>query len=95
MPEPEPTPEPPKRRGRPPGTKNTPKAAAKPKRSIPWFAIWRAVFWAVAAAVSLVALYRGVEGWLGSSAAYIALAVSLPPVAFLLDRDWKKMRSNG
>lgn len=94
VPEPElvPISEPPKRRGRPPGTKNTPKPA--PTRSIPWFNIWRAVFWAVAAAVSLVALFRGVEGWLGSSAAYVTLAASLPPVAFLLDCDWKKMRSS-
>jgi hypothetical protein len=90
--EPEPTPEPPKRKGRPPGTKNKPKETA-PKRSIPWFNVLRAVFWAVVAAVSLVALYRGVEGWLGQSAAYVVLAVSLPIVALLLDLDWKKMRS--
>lgn len=89
-PEPEPVIEPPKRKGRPPGTKNRTKAT--PKRSIPWFNIWRAAFWAVAASVSLVALYRGVGGWLGSSAAYVVLAASLPIVAYLLDRDWKKMR---
>lgn len=93
VPEPEPTPEPPKRRGRPPGSKSKPKEPIKVKRNIPWFNIWRAVFWAVAALVSLVALFRGVEGWLGTSAAYVALAVSLPPVAYLLDRDWKKMRT--
>lgn len=81
----------PKRRGRPPGSRNAPKP--KPKRQIPWFNVWRAVFWAVAASVSLVALFRGVEGWLGLSAAYVALAAVLPTVAFLLDRDWKKMRS--
>lgn len=94
VPEPEPTPVLPKPRGRPPGSKNKePRKSAAAKRNIPWFNIWRAVFWAVAAAVSLVSLYRGVDGWLGSSAAYVALAASLPPVAFLLDRDWKKMRS--
>lgn len=92
VPEPEPVPDPPKQRGRPPGSRNKPKES-KPKRQIPWFNIWRAVFWAVAASVSLVALFRGVEGWLGSSAAYVALAASVPLVAFLLDRDWKKMRS--
>ncbi len=92
-PEPIPEPEPPKtRRGRPPGTKNAPKPA--PKRSIPWFNVFRAVYWAVAASVSLVALYRGVQGWLGPSAAYVVLAVSLPIVALLLDLDWKKMRSS-
>lgn len=94
VPEPEPTPDLPKPRGRPPGSKNkVPRQSASTKRTIPWFNMWRAVFWAVAAAVSLVALYRGMEGWLGQSAAYVALAVSVPPVAFLLDRDWKKMHT--
>jgi hypothetical protein len=88
-PEPEPVVEPPKRKGRPPGTKNKPKAT---KRSIPWFNVWRAVVWAVVASVSLVALFRGIDGWLGSSAACVVLAASLPIVAYLLDRDWKKMR---
>ena len=94
VPEPEPIPEPEPlkaRRGRPPGTKNAPKPA--PKRSVPWFSIWRAIFWAVAASVSLIALYRGVQGVLGPSAAYVALAASLPPVAYLLDRDWCRMRA--
>lgn len=99
-PEAEPVPEPelpetiqevPKRRGgRPPGSKNKPKAK---KRSIPWFNIWRAAFWAVAALVSLVALYNGIQGWLGQSAAYVALAASVPPVAWRLDESWKRMRS--
>ncbi len=93
VPEPEPITEPSKQRGRPPGSKSRPKEIPVSKRIIPWFNVWRAVFWAVAASVSLVALYRGVEGWLGSSAAYVVLAASLPLVAFLLDRDWKKMRS--
>lgn len=84
--------EPPKRRGRPPGSKNTPKQQAPP-RSIPWFNVWRAVFWATVGIVSVASLYRGVEGWLGQSAAYIVLAVSVLTSAFLLDRDWKKMRT--
>lgn len=96
MPEPEPELVPfvrlPKRRGRPPGVKNAPKPA--PKKPIPWFTIWRAAFWAVVAITSVVSLYRGVEGWLGQSIAYIVLAVSVLIAAFLLDRDWKKMRSS-
>lgn len=91
VPEPEPTPEPPKRRGRPPGSKNTPRSA-DPKRSVPWFAIWRSVFWAATGVISVVSLYLGVQGWLGQSAAHISLAMSVLVAATLLDRDWKKMR---
>lgn len=83
--------EPIKRRGRPPGTKNSPKP--KPKRKIPWFNIWRAVFWGAASVWSAVALYFGMQSWLGQSAAYLSAAVSTPTLAFLLDRDWKKMRA--
>lgn len=90
VPEPEPTPEPPKRRGRPPGSKSKPKP--KPK-SIPWFNIFRAVFWSVASVFSLTVLYFGVQTWLGQGAAYLSVAVATPVVAFLLDRDWKKMRA--
>lgn len=95
VPEPEPIPEPPKRRGRPPGVKNKPKEAAVIKRNIPWFTICRAVFWAAIAVVSVTSLYRGVDGWLGRSAANITLAVSVIVAAFLLDRDWKKIRGSG
>lgn len=91
VPEPEPTPEPPKRRGRPKGSKNSPKQP--PKRQIPWFTVWRATFWAIVGIISVVSLYRGVDGWLGQSAAYIVLAVSVLVAGFLLDRDWKKMRT--
>jgi hypothetical protein len=94
VPEPEPTPDPPKRRGRPPGSKNAPKPEAV-KRSIPWFSIWRAAFWGVVAVIGVVTLYWGVQGWLGQSIAYLALAVSVPLSALLLDRDWKKMRGSG
>lgn len=87
VPEPEPEPTP-KRRGRPPGTKNK-----KVKPKINWFVAWRAFFWAAVALVSVASLYRGVQGWLGQSAAYLALAVSVLVAAFLLDRDWKKMRA--
>jgi hypothetical protein len=92
VPEPEsqPEPDPKPRRGRPPGSRNAQKAPSK--RQIPWFNIWRAAYWAVVACVGLVAFFRGVEGWLGSNAAYVVLAASLPLVAFLLDRDWNKMR---
>ena len=92
VPEPEPiiAADPPKRRGRPPGTKNAPKPETK--RSIPWFSIWRSVFWSTVAITSVVSLYRGVDGALGQSIAYIVLAVSVLTAAFLLDRDWKKMR---
>lgn len=92
--EPESISQPPSKRGRPTGSKNTPKELPKQKRDVNWFNIWRAVFWAVTASVSLVALYKGIYGWLGTSAAYGVLAASLPIVAFLLDRDWKKMRSS-
>lgn len=92
VPEPEPTPDPPKRRGRPPGTKNKPKEVSVTKRDIPWFTICRSVFWAVVSIISVTSLYRGVEGWLGQSAAYIVLAVSVLIAAFLLDRDWKNIR---
>lgn len=92
VPDPEPTLEPPKPRGRPPGSKNKPKEVAEPKRIIPWFMIWRAVFWATVSIVSVVSLYWGVQGWLGQDIAYIVLAVSVLVAAFLLDRDWKKMR---
>lgn len=81
--------EPPKRRGRPPGSKNTSRGKSKP---IPWFKIWRGAFWAIIALVSIVSLYRGINGWLGQSIAYVALSVSVLVAAFLLDRDWKKMR---
>lgn len=93
VPEPEPAPEPPKRRGRPPGSKTKKKEEIVAKRNIPWFTIWRAAFWAIVGLVSVVSLYRGVQGWLGQSAAYITLAVSVLVAAFLLDRDWKKMRA--
>ena len=93
-PEPEPIPDPPKRRGRPPGTKNKPKEAQVIKRDVPWFIIWRSVFWAAVAITSVVSLYRGADGWLGQDIAYIVLAVSVLTAAFLLDRDWKKMRSS-
>jgi hypothetical protein len=93
VPEPEPVPEPPKRRGRPPGTKNKPKEAKVTKRNIPWFTIFRTVFWIAVAVISVTSLYRGVEGWLGQSAGHITLAVSVIAAAFLLDRDWKKVRS--
>ena len=94
VPEPDPAPEPAKPRGRPPGSRNKPKAInTKAKGQIPWFDVWRAVFWAVVAAMSLLALFEGVEGWLGTSAAYGVLGAALPFVAFLLDLDWKKMRS--
>ena len=88
VPEPEPEPEKPKRRGRPPGTKNK-----KPQRKIDWFIAWRAFFWAAVALVSVVSLYRGVQGWLDQSAAYLALAVAVLIAALLLDRDWKRMRA--
>lgn len=81
----------PKRKGRPPGSKNAPKP--KPKKSIHWFAAWRSAFWAIIAITSVTSLYRGVEGTLGQSVACIVLAVSVLIAAFLLDRDWKKMRT--
>lgn len=84
--------DPPKRRGRPPGSKNSPKEST-PTRSIPWFNIWRSVFWGVVAITSISSLYRGVEGWIGQSIAYVVLAVAATVAALLLDRDWKKMRS--
>ena len=90
VPEPEPIPEPPKRRGRPPGSKTV---KPKAKRLIPWFNIWRSTFWSSASIVSVVSLYSGVQGWLGQSIAQITLAVSVLVAAFLLDRDWKKMRT--
>lgn len=87
IPEAEPTPEPKKRRAR------TPKPKPKPKRSIPWYRIVRtAVWWAVAIG-SVVTLHLGVLGWLGQSAAYITLSVSLIVAAYLLDRDGKRMRN--
>lgn len=89
-PEPEPTPEPPKRRGRPPGSKNKPKN--KPKRNIKWFNVWRVAFWASVGVLSVVALYLGVEDTIGRGIANIVLAVVTPPVALLLDRDWRRMR---
>lgn len=89
MPEPEPTPDPPKRRGRPPGSKN--KKATKPKLSIPWFNIWRSVFWAVVSVASIAALYSGVAGLAQRSLALVIVAVVSAPTAFLLDREWKKM----
>ena len=92
-PEPEPTPpEPPKRKGRPPGSKSKPKEAPKAKRNIPWYRIIRTLGWWVVACISVLSLYKGVHGWLGQSAAYITLAVSVVVAAFLLDRDGKKMR---
>lgn len=94
VPEPEPALEPPKRRGRPPGTKNKPKEIPVAKRDIPWFTICRAVFWAAAAVISVTSLYRGIDGWLGQSAANITLAISVIVAAFLLDRDWKKIRGS-
>jgi hypothetical protein len=81
----------PKRRGRPPGTKNKPK---QPARSIPYFSILWATFWFASVAFSITALYFGVQGWLGQSAAYLAVAVAVPPSAYLLSRDWKKMRAS-
>ncbi len=89
--EPEPVPEPPKRGGRPPGSKNKPKP--EPKRSIPWYRIVRTVAWWTVAIVSVWSLYLGVSGWLGQSIAYITLSVSLVIAAFLLDRDGKRMRN--
>jgi hypothetical protein len=94
VPEPEPIPDPPKRRGRPPGSKSKPKEAKPVKRNIPWFTISRSVFWAGVTAVSLTCLYRGVEGWLGQNAAYITLAVTVIIAAVLLDRGWQKIRGN-
>lgn len=97
-PVPEPTPEPeiqlepPKRRGRPPGSKSKPKTPTKQKRNIPWFSVWRVIFWSAAAAISVVSLYFGVQGLLGNGAAHVVLAVSVLAAAYLLDRDWKKMR---
>lgn len=88
VPEPEPLPETPKRRGRPPGTKSKPK-----KKPLPWFNIFRAVFWAAASLFSITALYFGIQSWLGQAAAYLSVAVATPIMAFLLDRDWKKMRT--
>lgn len=86
---PEPTPEP-KRKGRPPGTKNKPKA--KPKWDIPWYRIiWTLIWWA-AATVSTLSLYRGVQGWLGQSAAYITLSVSIIVANLLLYRFGKKLQ---
>lgn len=86
--EPEPTTEPkPQRTGPKPRAKK-----AKAKRKTQWFTVWRAVFWAVIAVISVTSLYRGIQGWLGQSFAYLALAVSVLIAAFLLDRDWKKMR---
>lgn len=49
----------------------------KPKKKIKWFNVWRAFFWAVIALVAVTSLYRGVQGWLGQSAAYLALGVSV------------------
>jgi hypothetical protein len=93
VPEPEPIPEPPKRRGRPPGSKSKPKEAPV-KRNIPWVTICRSLFWSGVTIVSLTSLYRGVEGWLGQNAAYITLAVTVIIAAVLLDRGWQKIRSN-
>lgn len=81
-----------KKRGRPPGSKNT---QVKQDTKIPWFIIWRAFFWAAISVLVVVSLYRGVEGLLGQSAAYITLAVSSVLAGLLLDRDWKKMVRNG
>jgi hypothetical protein len=92
VPELDPTPEPPKRKGRPPGTKNKPKEAPVTKRDIPWFVICRAVLWAVVAVISITSLYRGMNEWLGQSAAYISLSISAIVAAYLFDRDWKKVR---
>lgn len=92
VPEPDPIPEPEapkKRRGRPPGTKNTPK-----KKPIPWFKIWWVTFWAAACAFSIIAMYFGVQSWLGQSAAWLSVAVVVPPTAYLLSRDWKKLRAS-
>lgn len=92
VPEPEPTSEPPKRRGRPPGTKNKPKEAPVVKRDIPWYRIIRTVLWWIVAALSGLWLYYGVRGSLGQNIAYIVLAVYTIVATFLLDRDGKKMR---
>lgn len=84
-------PEPPKRRGRPPGSKNKPKTVAK-KRDIPWYRIiWTLIWWAVAT-ISVLSLYHGVLGWLGQSAAYITLSVSVVGATILLNRHGKRMR---
>lgn len=66
---------------------------AKPKKKTNWFNVWRAFFWAAISLVIVTSIYRGVQGWLGQSAAYLALGVSVLATAFLLDRDWKKMRA--
>lgn len=91
VPEPEPQTEPPKRRGRPPGSKNKPKEQT-PKRDIPWYRItWTLIWWAVAV-ISVSSLYNGVQGWLGQSAAYITLSASVIVANLLLFRLGKKMR---
>ena len=93
VPEPEPELVPfvrlPKRKGRPPGSKNVPKPT--PRKSIPWYRIVRSLCWWAVAVVSIMSLYYGVQGLLGQSVAYITLSVSVVAAAFLLDRDWKKM----
>lgn len=82
----------PKRRGRPLGSKNSkPKGV---KRSIPWFNIWRSVFWSAVSCASVLSLYIGVGDTIGAGVADISLAVVLPTVAFLLDRDLRKMWGN-
>lgn len=98
LPEPEPAPEAekaePKRRGRKPGSKNKPKMQEQKKRSIPWYRIIRTMVWWAVAIVSVGSLYLGMQGWLGQSAAYITLSVSILVAALLLDRDAKKMRAS-
>lgn len=93
VPEPEPIPEPPKQRGRPPGSRNKPKEPAKSKRDIPWYRIIRTLCWWAVATLSVLSLYWGVQGWLGQDIAYITLSASVVVAGFLLDRDSKKMRA--
>lgn len=93
MPEPDIEPEPPKpapkKRGRPKGSTNK----KKKKKKFPWFTAWRVVFWGTISTITVVSTYLGVQSLLGQGAAYLALAVTSFVAAYLLDRDWEKVRS--
>jgi hypothetical protein len=92
VPEPEPVPAPKPDPSLRTGPKTGARTKKKAKRKIKWFNVWRTFFWAAISLISVVSLYRGVQGWLGQDIAYLALAVSVLVAALLLDRDWKKMR---
>lgn len=94
VPDPDSVPSTLKQQGRPLGSKNKPKELVKLKRNIPWYQIFWSACWWIVATISVVSFYRGVQGWLGQSAAYIALSVSVVVATFLLSRFGVRMRES-